>query len=36
MPHFLKYREATQDIYSVETVRHMGTNVFPNDSYWTS
>ncbi len=36
MPHFLKYREATQDIYAVETVRHMGTNVFPDDSYWTS
>lgn len=36
MPHFLTYREATKDIYAVETVRHMGTQVFPDDSYWTA
>ena len=36
MPHFLRYREATNDIYAIETVRHIGTNVFPEDSYWTS
>jgi quinol monooxygenase YgiN len=35
-PHFLKYREATADIYASETVRHFGTNVFPGDEYWTS
>jgi quinol monooxygenase YgiN len=36
MPHFLKYREATADIYEEPPVRHMGTNVFPADDYWTS
>ncbi|MYA50388.1 MAG: antibiotic biosynthesis monooxygenase [Chloroflexi bacterium] len=36
MPHFLKYREATAGIYAEETVRHMCTNVFPPDSWWTS
>ena len=36
MPHFLRYREATNDIYEIETVRHIGTNVFPEDSYWIS
>lgn len=34
MPHFLKYREATADIYAEEPVRHMCTNVFPSDSWW--
>ena len=36
MPHFLKYREATADIYVSDPVRRLGTNVFPDDSYWTS
>ncbi|MDA1035710.1 MAG: putative quinol monooxygenase [Chloroflexi bacterium] len=36
MPHFLKYREATLDIYETATVRRMGTNIFPDDSYWTA
>lgn len=36
MPHFLKYREATVDIYAEEPVRHMCTNVFPADAWWTS
>ncbi|MXY59323.1 MAG: antibiotic biosynthesis monooxygenase [Chloroflexi bacterium] len=36
MPHFLKYRVASAGIYAVETVRHMCTNVFPPDSWWTS
>ncbi len=34
MPHFLKYREATADIYAEEPVRHMCANVFPDDSWW--
>lgn len=36
MPHFLKYREATADIYAEETVRHVCANVFPPDDWWTS
>ena len=36
MPHFLKYREATADLLAEETVRRMGTNVFPDDSGWAS
>ena len=36
MPHFLKYREAVADIYAEETVRRLGTNVFPDDAGWTS
>jgi quinol monooxygenase YgiN len=36
MPHFLKYREATADIYVSDPVRAFGTNVFPDDSYWMS
>lgn len=36
MPHFLKYRAATADIYVGDPVRAFGTNVFPDDSYWTS
>ena len=36
MPHFLKYREATADIYVSDPVRAFGTNVFPGDSYWMS
>ena len=36
MPHFLTYREATADIYTENPVRHMGTNLFPDDSYWTA
>ena len=35
-PHFLKYREATADLLAEETVRRMGTNVFPDDSGWAS
>ena len=35
-PHFLKYREATADIYARDPVRYVGTNVVPGDSYWTS
>jgi quinol monooxygenase YgiN len=33
-PHFLKYREATATIYEGEPKRVMGTNIFPDDSYW--
>ena len=36
MPHLLKYREATAGLYARESVRYMGTNVFPPDSWWTS
>ena len=36
MPHFLKYREATANIYEGEPVRAFGTNVFPDDAYWMS
>ncbi|MCH8847824.1 MAG: antibiotic biosynthesis monooxygenase [Chloroflexi bacterium] len=36
MPHFLKYREATAGLYAEETVRRVGTNVFPDDSGWAS
>ena len=36
MPHFLKYREATADLLAEETVRRMGTNVFPDDSGWAT
>ena len=36
MPHFLKYREATAGLLAEETVRQMGTNVFPDDSGWGS
>ena len=35
-PHFLKYREATADIYAEDPVRRMGTNLFPDDSAWLS
>ena len=34
--HFLKYRAATADLLAEETVRRMGTNVFPDDSAWAS
>ena len=35
-PHFLKYREATADMYAQDPVRHFGTNVYPGDDYWAS
>ena len=35
-PHFLKYREATADIYVEDPVRRMGTNLFPADTAWLS
>lgn len=35
-PHFLKYREATADIYVEDPVRSMGTNLFPADTAWLS
>ena len=31
-PHFLKYRQATADIYDGDPVRVMGTNIFPFDT----
>ena len=34
--HFLKYREATAGLLAEETVRRMGTNVFPDDAGWDS
>lgn len=33
-PHFLRYREATADIYAEEPLRHVCANVFPADSWW--
>lgn len=33
--HFLKYREATANIYEGEPVRAFGTNVFPADASFT-
>lgn len=34
MPHFRKYRDATATIYESDPIRKMGTNVYPDDSYW--
>ncbi len=36
MPHFLKYRAATEDIYAEGPERHIGNSLFPADSYWVS
>ena len=36
MPHFLKYRDATADLYAEAPVRRVGANVYPDDSYWTA
>ncbi len=36
MPHFLKYREATTGVHAEDTVRRIGTNIFPDDSAWVS
>ena len=33
-PHFLKYREATANVYEGEPKRVFGTNIYPDDSYW--
>ncbi|MEK9658325.1 MAG: putative quinol monooxygenase [Chloroflexota bacterium] len=34
MPHFLKYRKATENIYVSEPVRTIGTNLYPSDADW--
>ena len=34
-PHFLRYRELTADIYAEGPVRHVCSNVFPDDAWWT-
>jgi autoinducer 2-degrading protein len=34
MPHFLKYREATKDIYVSDPVRTIGRNLYPSDADW--
>jgi quinol monooxygenase YgiN len=34
-PHFEKYRDATASIYVSDPVRRIGTNIYPDDSYWT-